>query len=165
MLINRTGEVLEEKPLTDGMDLGDRDLRAAIFKGNTLEGLELSGSDLRDADFSDCDLYWLDCFHANLSGASFRHSILEGANFKSACLRNVDFSGAKIGPDRLGRASSVAHADLTGAVLAGAIVAGTEYDEKTLFPVGFIPKEHGMVLAGKEEEWLSSPWCGDRETA
>jgi uncharacterized protein YjbI with pentapeptide repeats len=163
MLINRSGDVLEANPLTDGIYLGDRDLRGAVFAGITIDSLELSGSDIRDADFSKSNIYWLDCFHANCRDASFRDATLEGANFKSACLRGADFTGARIGSDRLGRASSLAHADLTDAKLLGALLGGTEYDEKTVFPSGFRPSEEGMVLVSVTEDWLLTPWCSDRE--
>ncbi len=161
MLINHDGVVLVQEPLRDSMDLGDRDLKGAVFTGTVLSGLELSGADLAGADFSQCDLYWLDLFHANCSDACFRGATLEGANFKSACLLRADLSNARIGPDRLGRPSSFAHADLTDAKFDETVLIGTEYDSQTVWPLnrGFSPEEHGMILVEIKDDWLIPPPC------
>jgi uncharacterized protein YjbI with pentapeptide repeats len=161
MLTNRNGEVLEAEPLRDGMDLSGRNLGRANFRNTVLDGLDLSGADLREADFFRSDLYWLNLFNSDCRGASFFGATLEGVNFKSACLRRVDFSEARLLPDRLGRASSFAHADLTAATLAGAVLTGTEYDSKTIFPSGFEPETHGLVLVEVKDDWLVLPACKD----
>jgi uncharacterized protein YjbI with pentapeptide repeats len=161
MLMNRNGEVLEAEPLRDGMDLSGRNLRCANFRNMILDGLDLSGAELKEADFYCSNLYWLNLFNSDCRGVSFYRATLEGVNFKSACLRRVDFSEARILPDRLGRASSFAHADLTDATLVGAILAGTEYDSKTIFPSGFEPETHGMVLVEVKDDWLLLPACKD----
>jgi uncharacterized protein YjbI with pentapeptide repeats len=160
MLLDKFGRILYSDTLQDGVDLGDRSLRGAIFKGAALHGLELSGSDLRGSDFTDCNLYWLDLFNANCNDCLFNGAVLEGANLKSACFRNADFSGATICADRLGKASSLAHADLTGAKLANAVLEGTEYDVMTIFPADFDPKKHGMLLVQVVDDWLLVPECG-----
>ena len=159
VLKNRTGKVLYADPLQDGVDLSDRNLQGAIFAGSVLHGLDLSGSDLREADFSNCDLYWLNLFNANCNGCVFTRAVLEGANLKSACFRNADFSMAKITADRLGRPSSLAHANLEGAKLNDAALEGTQYDAKTVFPSDFNPKQHGMVLVPIVDDWLIVPDC------
>jgi uncharacterized protein YjbI with pentapeptide repeats len=159
VLTNLDGGVLMPEAIRDGLDLGDRDLRRANFSRVVAAALELSGSDLRGSDFSDSDLYWADFFSSDCSKASFRNAVLQGANFKSACLRHADFSGATIGPDQLGKPSSFAHADLTGAILDGASMSGTHYDPKTMWPEGFNPREHGLILTEKYEDWLVEPVC------
>ena len=159
MLVDKSGKILFADALEDGVDLGDRDLRGAVFKGKKLHGLEVSGADLRGSDFSHCDLYWLNMFAADCSEASFRDAVLEGANLKSACLRGADFTGTIIKADRLGKASSLVHADLTDAKLAGAVVEGTEYDSATVFPYGFDPGKQGMVIVTSTDPWLVKPKC------
>ena len=159
MLVDKAGKILFAEELRDGIDLGDQDLRGAIFSGQALHGLELSGADLRESDFSDCYLYWLNLFAADCSGASFRGAVLEGANLKSACLRYADFTGTIIKADQLGKASSFAHADLSKAVLVEAVVEGTEYDAETIFPIGFDPERHGMISVPIVDAWLVKPVC------
>ena len=159
MLTNLDGGVLVPETIRDGLDLGDRDLRRANFIRVVAAALELSGSDLRGSDFSDSDLYWADFYSSDCSKASFRNAVLQGANFKSACLRNADFSGATISPDQLGKPSSFAHADLTGAILDGANMTGTHYDLETLWPEGFVPEERGLILTDKHEDFLVKPIC------
>ena len=161
MLTNREGHVLLDMPICDGMDLGDLDLRRANLRGLVASGLELSGSDLREADLSDSDLYWFDLYSADCSHACFRFAKLQGVNFKSACLRHADLSGATICADKLGRASSLAHADLSGAILDGADLRGTLYDSKTVWPKGFNPLDHGLLLTEVHEEWVVAPVCRD----
>lgn len=159
MLVDKAGKILFAEELRDGIDLGDQSLRGAIFIGQALHGLELSGADLRESDFGDSYLYWLNLFAADCSGASFRGAVLEGANLKSACLRCTDFTGTVIKADQLGNASSLAHADLSGAVLFETIVEGTEYDAETIFPIGFNPERHGMISVPIADAWLVKPAC------
>src|SRR5579859_797004 len=102
-------------------------------------GLELSGADLREADFANTELYWLDMYRTDCANTSFRNALLEGVNFKSACLRKADFSGAKITSDQLRKPSSLAHADLSGALLNDADMSGTFYSSKTIWPEDFDP--------------------------
>jgi uncharacterized protein YjbI with pentapeptide repeats len=153
------GKVLVSSPINDGLDLSDHDLRRADFHQVTADGLNCAGADLREADFSDCDLYWLDMYTADCTGASFRRSKLEGVNFKSACLQRADFSYAIITHDNLGGPSTFAHSNLDGASFEGASLVGTEYDEGTIFPAGFDPISYGMVLVRRADDSLVEPPC------
>jgi uncharacterized protein YjbI with pentapeptide repeats len=159
MLMSRDGKILVSGPISDGLDLSDQDLRMADFRHVIADGLNCAGADLREADFSDCNLYWLDMYTADCTGACFRNAKLEGVNFKSVCLKRTDFSYAIVEHDRLGRPSTFAHSDLTGANLEGAVLIGTEYDEKTIFPSGFDPRSHGMVLVNKADDSLVDAPC------
>lgn len=146
MLANRESKVLVNISLSNGLDLSGLDLQRADFHRAVVDGLSMAGADLREADFSDSDLYWLDLYMADCIGACFRDGRFEGASFKNACLEPADFTGAVIERDRLGNPSTFAHADLSEANFEGAHLSGVEYDDRTVFPSGFEPTSHGMVL-------------------
>jgi uncharacterized protein YjbI with pentapeptide repeats len=151
------GKVLVSGPITDGLDLGDQNLRRADFRRIAADGLYCAGADLREADFSDCDLYWPDMYMADCADACFQRAKLEGANFKSTCLQRADLSYAIVKHDNLGVPSTFAHANLEGANLEGALLIGTEYDEETVFPLGFDPISRGMVLVRRADDLLVKP--------
>lgn len=162
MLKSIDGEILVSTPLEDGLDLGDRDLRKADFRHVTVEALYCAGANLREADFSDSDLYWLDMYMADCTNACFRGAKLAGVNFASACLQRADFSYALVKNDNLGGPSTFAHANLEGANFEGAFLVGTEYDEETIFPMGFDPLSYGMVLAKRADDSLVAPPCKEK---
>lgn len=162
MLMSIDGKVLVSGSMDAGLDLGDRDLRRADFRRVTAEGLYCAGADLREADFSGCDLYWLDLYMADCTDACFRSAKLEGVNFASACLRRADFSNAVVKHDNLGGPSTFAHANLEGATFEGAFLVGTEYDDETIFPLGFDPLSYGMVLVKRADDSLIVPPCEEK---
>jgi len=140
---DRDGKVLHE---VEGVNfLGCLDLRRADFTGLTLEGICLDDSDLREADFTDADLYWASGFRANFEGAKLRNAQLGGASLRGANFRGADLRGAYISLDNLLGSPTLEGADLTSALMDGAVLTGCEYDELTRFPSGFNPESHGMI--------------------
>ncbi|MBP3957034.1 pentapeptide repeat-containing protein [Gemmata sp. G18] len=100
-----------------GLDMARRDdLRDSRFSGANLSGAKLWGSDLHSADFT----------NANLAGAELQFSKCEKTSFVGANLRNANLNNAKL-----------CGTDLTGAHLEGATFENAQFDEHTLFPVGF----------------------------
>jgi len=79
---------------------------------------------LRDVDLSGANL----SATTALNGADLTKADLSGAN-----LQNANLSGATL------RGADLRGADLSGANLRGADLSGILYDEKTIWPVGFIP--------------------------
>ena len=96
-----------------------RSLRGAMLEGANLDFKSMAGFDLSGANLSRADLG-----SANLTGASLAGADLSEANLSGAYLWRADLSGAN---------------------LSEANLAGAAYDEKTVFPDGFDPEEHGMV--------------------
>jgi hypothetical protein len=135
--------------------LDSKNLRRADFSGLQLEGAHLSDSDLREADFTRADLYWANTFEANCEGAIFRDAELHGANMVGTNLRGADLRGAYISLDRLMGSPQLQGADLTEALLDGAVLIGCEYDNSTVFPSGFDPAAHGMIWIDSERIYIS----------
>ena len=146
---DRDGKVLCDTEFA--IDLSVCDLRNADFHGQQLEVLDLSDADLRGADFSRADLYWTYLFRSNCEGSIFRNSRLSGVVLDGANLREVDFTGAYISYDNLNRGSSLMDADLTGALLDGVDLKGSQYNDQTIFPIGFDPKANGMIHVDEEQ--------------
>ena len=120
------------------------DLRRAFMIGANLRHARLFGANLRTADLTSANLFeaqltYADLFHADLDDADLQNAILHNANLSYAQLNNANLSGA----------------DLRGANLKKAIIENTVFDGArysnstnyvTIFPDGFNPEEHGMVL-------------------
>jgi uncharacterized protein YjbI with pentapeptide repeats len=144
---NRDGKVLCDTEIDIDLELCD--LRNADFRGQELEVLDLSDADLRGADFSNANLYWTYLFRANCEGTNFRNSRLIGVVLDGSNFRRADFTGAYISYDNILHPSSLIEADLTGALLNGVNLKGSQYNHRTIFPLGFDPSANGMVLVNK----------------
>jgi uncharacterized protein YjbI with pentapeptide repeats len=111
-------------------DLNQADLRNAhldFADARVDEGvrvLTLREADLRTATMTDAKLKRADLWKAKLQGSDLRRANLDGATLCGAKLRHEN---------QLGDAK-VAEASFVGAV----------YDDKTTFPDGFVPEQHGM---------------------
>lgn len=82
-------------------------------------------SDLSDANLS----------HTNLSDADLRSANLNGANLTGANLSGADLSNANL-----------SGADLSSTDLSTARFEQTLYTSETLFPEGFLPEDHDLLL-------------------
>ncbi len=74
-----------------GFDLGETDLRAAIFNNSQLQGIDLRGSDLEDAVAFACDFEG-----ADLRDANFTQALLMESTFENAMIDGADFTDAVI---------------------------------------------------------------------
>jgi len=135
-------------------DLDSCDLRRADFSGQALEGICIDDSDLREADFAGSDMYWASAFRANCEGVIFRDANLNGANLIKTNFRGADLRGAYISLDNLLGSPKLQGADLTGALLEGAVLIGCQYDDSTIFPSGFDPATHGMIWIDPERIYI-----------
>jgi uncharacterized protein YjbI with pentapeptide repeats len=115
------------------------DLRTLV-----LEGADFSFMNLRGADLSDADLYTATFFEADLSGAILQRADLRGADFKLARLVDADLSDANLGINNVGGPTHLQGANLDNALLNRTNMIGALYDEATVFPAGFRPKQVGM---------------------
>jgi hypothetical protein len=79
-----------------------------------------------------------------------RDLILCGADLKEANLKGADLRGANLGPDNLGGSTQLQGAGLLGAQLSGATMTLAEYDDATVFPVGFDPQLYGYANSACE---------------
>ena len=119
-------------------------IRGADLAGLELEGISFGESDLRDSNFTNADLYG-----AYLCDSDLSRCVLRGADLRNSFIHNVkfcdsDLRGARLSLDEMGGALVLHSADFTGANLEGADFTGALYDERTIFPKGFDPEEHGL---------------------
>jgi hypothetical protein len=144
--------------LTD-VDLRGAELLSGAVRGSALNGASLEGADLRGAvlDYANARVP-LEKPHpslrdADLRGASLRCAELQGADFTGAKLQDVDLRDANLRAygDRQVDAKFSEDADLTG----------VRWNNRTLWPKGFDPMDHGarpaeapltMMVDGKRRE-------------
>jgi len=88
------------------------------------------------ADFGGEDLRGM-TFYVDLREVNFTKSDLRGVNLREANLRDSDLSFADL-----------RDTDLSGADLSMSNTNGAIYNDKTIFPEGFLPEEHSMMLGG-----------------
>lgn len=105
-----------------------------------LENARLNTADLSHVDFRDANLSEICLESANLYNANLKYANLIGANLRFANLAAANLGSAKLWNAHL---ESV---DLRGANLKDAYLKGALYDEGTIFPEGFDPKEHEMEM-------------------
>lgn len=98
-------------------------LEQANFRNSILDNANFRKSNLKDADFTDATVRYADFRNTNLEGAKLVNLNLIRINFGEANLKNADFSGSKLNGWR----------NFKGAI----------YNDKTIWPKGFNPKEEG----------------------
>jgi len=104
-------------------ELAKADLRAAYLSSANLSSANLRGANLSGADLSSANMFGADLRGANMFGADLRGANMFRANMFGADLFN---------------------ADLRWAILEGAYLSGTQYNEHTAFPEGFDPVARDM---------------------
>ena len=111
-------------------------LISASLDSRDLSDSNLRGAELSKANLIESNLSQTDLSSANLSGAALSYADLSGADLGSANLSDADLIGAEL-----------SHANLDEANLEDAI-----YDEDTVWPEGFDPKEAGAWLERDSED-------------
>jgi hypothetical protein len=109
---------MNEAELRSQYKSGERNFREQDFSNLDLSYFQLAGADFNRSNFSRTNLRV-----AELAGANFAHCDLTFAELGSADLTDANLKGA----------------NLRGANLQGAIVTNIQYDDQTLFPIGFKP--------------------------
>ncbi len=117
-------------------------LRRAAFNSANLVKANLGETDLTQAEcgwanFSQANLrkatlYQAVFNQANLSGANLSEADLSQVNLRNANLKGADLSRAKL------YRADLRQADLSGAILDQANLTQTIYDERTIWPDGFV---------------------------
>ena len=135
-------------------------LEGALFTGANLKEANLKGAKLSKANLESAVLFKAHLERANLSeahleGADLRDARLEGQTIidghymDSTDLRKAHLEGARLKGAHL-EGTWLKEAHLEGAHLEGAIIQDADfsnatYDNKTIFPHGFNPADHGMI--------------------
>ena len=123
----------------DSMNLERMKLRYLTFEDANFREAELKRVDFKGCNFTNCNMRNTDMTRvyakeATLDNCDLRSSELKQLNLNKAYLRNVDMSDC----------------NLRGAVLTwreaqNVNLAGSTYDQYTLFNSGFNPEAHGMI--------------------
>jgi uncharacterized protein YjbI with pentapeptide repeats len=123
------------------VNLQGANLDGVNLQGANLESANLQGANLRKADLSRTEMVGTNMKGADLCYADLRSASLLGTDFKGAKLRYANLQGTGLEPadEDLG-ANNFLGADLTGAVLSGAV-----YENSTRWPKGFDPQRQGAV--------------------
>lgn len=156
---NLKGAKLYEANLQEAF-LREADLQEANLNGANLQGAFLNFANLQEANLGRANLQKAKLYGANLQGAYLRRANLQGeylskANLQGARLEGADLQGAYLIDANLQEAylidanlqgAQFVGADLQGAYLNGADLQEAKYSKETIFPDGFDPEEHGMIL-------------------
>ncbi len=110
---------------------GINSFSGARFERANLHSAKFDGANLINCVFDKASLKYsslkdADCGGASFAGANMLHANLEGTNFKAANLCGANLTDAKINEETNFEYAS--------------------YDENTVFPSGFSPNEHRMIL-------------------
>jgi uncharacterized protein YjbI with pentapeptide repeats len=108
------------------------DLSSVCLDRLRLDRCSLVATDLRHATLDRCSFRFCDLRRARLRGASLRFAYLAGCDLREADLRDCDLTGASFGFVNTGAPNGLS--DLTGAVLDGAVLAGTTFKRVTGWP-------------------------------
>lgn len=124
-------------------DLNDVNRQKGNFKKANLTKAYLSSAQLKEANFMEANLESSHLklailYKANLQAANLQWAFLEWANLKKANLSNADL-----------RFAFLSWANLKGANLTNANLEEALYNDETIFPDGFDPKEAGMVYVSE----------------
>lgn len=156
---NLSHTILSSSIMTDAK-LNSSDLRRArLFSANLSYALlyhaKLDNADLRGANLSFARMRRASLSKANLDTANLKKAYLEHADLSSANLSEADLSGAKL------NYANLSNSDLRGANLRGVSIIDTDFtnaiysvsdEHKTIFPDGFDPSAHGMILKEAESD-------------
>jgi hypothetical protein len=114
------------------------DLFASDLTGANLSGADLPGADLTDVILARANLTGANLLLANLTTARLPRADLTGANLTAANLAGASLLAANL------THADLTHANLTGATLTDADVTDANltdiyYDDRTVWPVDFVP--------------------------
>ncbi len=149
MIIRSTlgATILEFNEFERSFDFSDQIMDDALFEDLIIEGAIFVGASLKHALIRKCDLYW-SCFTCtDLSSAVFDANDLRGASFRDATCVGTCFKDCDLGVGNMGVSGAIFNdAKLSDAKFHGCNLVSATFNSKTIFPIGFIPQDHGMVL-------------------
>jgi hypothetical protein len=125
--------------------LVEANLVGAILTEANLSGALMLMANLSDAILLGVDLSGSRLQRANLSGASLLNANLSRADLSSANLTRSKLSEADLSDANLAGAN-LSGADLSGTDLSNARLLGARYTRETVLPIGFNPRDAGMIL-------------------
>jgi len=119
-----------ENASLDSVNFEEANLRSAYIRNASMKVSRLLCAKMEFVDARNVNLESSNMWCAELKSASLR-----GANLKSADLRNAQLESADL------RNANLEHVKVSGAIFIDA-----KYNCDTIFPEGFVPGEHGMIL-------------------
>ncbi len=128
------------------LDLSDLDLTGANLSGVVAEGFICMDAKFVNANLEKADLYMMMACYSDFTNANLARSDLRGANCKGVIFQGTHLRNANLGKDNMDGTVRLQGANLANADIDGVIWQETEYDENTIFPNGFNPKDYGMIF-------------------
>ncbi|OWT53623.1 hypothetical protein CEY08_28860 [Achromobacter insolitus] len=137
-----------------GANFRDVNFHRIIFDGMDLRGADFSRANLRNVGFVEAEISDVKMQNAFLVNSYFMGAKMHFAKLTGATLVGADFTGADLTGAIFFNAnaqfSCFQKAKLTGADMRvenaeRALWAGSIYDEKTLWPMGFDPEKFGAI--------------------
>lgn len=116
-------------------------LREIDLTGASLRHAHLNGADLNRARLDKADLFNAVLNEGDLSDASLRNASLEETKLFDVNLKGADLTGAHF------LRTDLREAVLTGAKLDGATFSAPQADNKTVWPEGFDPAQHNIIMS------------------
>ena len=137
---------------SDGVRLDLRDIKIGEL---VMADCGMRMVDLRCARLDDALLLRSDFYCANLEYAELKNAKLLKVNFECVILRKANLNSADLegallkGADLSGAtlvSACLKSVNMKSAIVDGANFADAMYNRATIFPEGFVPGEHGMIL-------------------
>lgn len=123
-----------------GVGLGNQDLEGCKFDGATLQEAHFDSAKLKGASFTRADLRGAYLAGSKCSDASFEEAVLNQCNLRAANFLRCNFQKADLSGSDFSF-SDLCGADFSTATLDGVEFSRTKFDDKTIFPPGFVPPE------------------------
>jgi uncharacterized protein YjbI with pentapeptide repeats len=139
-------------------DLSDLDLTGANLSGVVAEGLICMDAKFVNANLEKANLYMMMACYSDFTNANLAKSDLRGANCKGVIFQKTLLRNANLGKDNMGGTVRLQGTNLENADIDGVIWQETEYDENTIFPNGFNPKNYGMIFVSERPTHLFSEY-------
>lgn len=108
------------------------------------DGANFSGAGLKRVDFKGCNFKNCDMYNSNMTRVYAKEAVLDRCDLSNSELKQINLNKAYL------RNVNMSDCNLRGAVLTwrdaqNVNLAGSTYDQYTLFNSGFNPEAHGMI--------------------
>lgn len=129
----------------DGLSFNHACFEKAVLSGAFMQKTSLRKANLKQANLEKARCAGMDATEADFTEANFKGALAESAIFKGANLEKADLTGA------IFKGADLQAANLSGSNIGTAMLNEALFDEKTVFPAGFVPSTL-MVWGGQGED-------------
>ena len=126
--------------------LGGCEIKDAILKNASFEGVSMHDADFKNSNFSGSEFYLVLATGASFYGATLSNVKFLGGSYRDVDFTNADLSGAVFSEDNMGGAVNICGANFSNAKIDHASFESVLYDHSTKFPIGFSTNRKGFKL-------------------